>query len=83
MQHPVFIEGAYDTGFIADHMGESFEAAPDEEAERVAYTMAAIAAYRAEKAKASRGASSSGDGDGNDGQWRNAGRRAQMRGGLR
>ena len=82
MDHPVFVEGHYDTGFIADHMGEEFQAPDDEEAERVAYTMAAIAAYRAEKARAARAASSV-SGGGDDGQWKNAGRRAQMRGGLR
>ena len=83
MRHPIFLEGKYDTGFIDEHMGGTFEAAQDDEAERVAYTMAAIAAYRAEKSKASRAAAASQDVGDSEAQWRDAGRRAQMRGGLR
>jgi len=83
MQHPVFVEGHYDTGFIDEHLGGTFVPREDEEAERVAYTMAAIAAYRAEKARAARAASGGTGGGGGEAHWRHAGRRAQMRGGLR
>jgi len=82
LQHPKFVEGHYDTGFIADHMGDTFEPEADPEAERVAYTMAAIAAYRAAKARAARAASGGTGGGGSEAHWRHAGRRAQMRGGL-
>ncbi len=47
MDHPVFVEGHYDTGFIDEHMGGSFERSADEEAVRLANAMAAIAAHRA------------------------------------
>jgi len=83
LQHPKFVEGHYDTGFIADHMGDTFEPEADPEAERVAYTMAAIAAYRAAKARAARAASGDTGGGRRETHWRQAGRRAQMRGGLR
>jgi len=84
MQHPKFIEGHYDTGFIEEHIGASFAAEPDDEAERVAFVMAAVAAFRAEKAKAARArAGAQADGGGPASHWRQAGRRAQMRGGLR
>jgi acetyl-CoA carboxylase biotin carboxylase subunit len=83
MQHPKFLEGHYDTGFIDEHLGGSFSPVEDPEAERVAYTMAAISAYRAAKAKAARAASATQGGGGAQAQWRDAGRRAQMRGGLR
>ncbi len=82
-RHPKFLEGHYDTGFIDEHLGGSIEAAEDPEAERVAYTMAAIAAYRAEKSKATRAASATQGGGGPGSQWRQAGRRQQMRGGPR
>ncbi|MBW2314271.1 MAG: acetyl-CoA carboxylase biotin carboxylase subunit [Deltaproteobacteria bacterium] len=83
MKHPKFIEGHYDTGFIEEHMGGAFDPGEDEEAERVANIMAAIAAYRSAKARAAGAASSTQGGGASEGQWRNAGRRGQMRGGLR
>jgi acetyl-CoA carboxylase biotin carboxylase subunit len=84
MQHPKFVEGHYDTGFIEEHLGATFQVEADAEGERVAYTMAAIAAFRAQKEKAARArAGAQSEGGGGEIQWRYAGRRAQMRGGLR
>ena len=88
VQHPLFLEGRYDTGFIEQHMAGGKgggPAAADEdaaEARRVAFMMAAIAAYRRDKARAgstSAGAPAAGGQD----PWKSFGRRAQMRGGLR
>jgi len=83
MQHPRFLDGHYDTGFIDEHLGGTLIAEEDPLAERVAYTMAAIAAYRAEKEKAARAASATQRGGASEAHWRNAGRRQQMRGSLR
>jgi acetyl/propionyl-CoA carboxylase alpha subunit len=84
MKHPKFLEGHYDTGFIETHLGGSLVSEPDPEAERVAHTMAAIAAFRAQKDKAARAAASvSGGGPDAGARWKDAGRRSQMRGGLR
>jgi acetyl-CoA carboxylase biotin carboxylase subunit len=85
MKHPKFVEGHYDTSFIDQHLGGSLVTEPDPEAERVAVTMAAIAAFRAQKDKASRAAAAAATGGGPSAEahWKNAGRRAQMRGGLR
>ena len=85
-RHPVFLEGRYDTGFIDEHMNggkggdELMEG--NEEMERAAYMLAAIAAYRRDKARAAKAASATHSGGGED-PWKSAGRRAQMRGGLR
>jgi acetyl-CoA carboxylase, biotin carboxylase subunit len=85
--HPLFTSGRYDTGFIDQHMdggsggapeGEDAEAA---EARRVAYMLAAIAAYRRDKQRAAATAEA-GPGRALD-PWKTFGRRAQMRGMLR
>jgi acetyl-CoA carboxylase biotin carboxylase subunit len=87
VRHPVFIAGRYDTGFIEAHMqggkgGASDEGEEAAEARRVAQMLAAIAAYRREKERASRAAAAS-SGKAAEDPWKQAGRRAQMRGGLR
>ena len=86
MRHPIFLKGRYDTGFIDEHMDggkggdELLEDGGD--AERVAYMLAAIAAYRRDKARAAKAESASSGGRTED-PWKSFGRRAQMRGGLR
>ena len=86
MRHPVFVKGKYDTGFIDEHMdggkGGDELMEGDEEMERAAFMLAAIAAYRREKARAAKAASTTQSGGGED-PWKSAGRRSQMRGGLR
>jgi acetyl-CoA carboxylase biotin carboxylase subunit len=87
VRHPVFIAGRYDTSFIEAHMqggkgGGSDEGEEAAEARRVAQMLAAIAAYRREKELASRAAAAS-SGKAAEDPWKQAGRRAQMRGGLR
>jgi len=87
VRHPVFVAGRYDTGFIDAHMGGGKGAAGDEseetsEARRVAMMLAAIAAFRREKEQAAR-AAAVGKGAVADDPWKQAGRRAQLRGGLR
>jgi acetyl-CoA carboxylase biotin carboxylase subunit len=86
MRHPVFVKGQYDTGFIDEHMdggkGGDELMEGDAEMERAAYMLAAIAAYRRDKARAAKAASATQGGGGED-PWKNAGRRSQMRGGLR
>ena len=85
LEHPKFIEGHYDTGFIDDHMGGGrgpSTAADDPEVRRAALMLAAIAAYRRDKQRAARAeASSAGSADADP--WKQFGRRTQMRGGLR
>jgi acetyl-CoA carboxylase biotin carboxylase subunit len=87
LQHPIFVEGRYDTGFIDAHMdgGKGGPAAPTgekDEARRVAFMLAAIAAYRRDKEQAARASSASTGGATVD-PWKQYGRREQMRGGLR
>jgi acetyl-CoA carboxylase biotin carboxylase subunit len=86
VRHPVFVEGRYDTGFIDAHMdGGRGPAEPlaenGDEARRVAFMLAAIAAYRRDKEQAARASASSAGGSAAD-PWKQFGRRAQMRGGL-
>ena len=90
VHHPVFLEGRYDTGFIDQHLGggraqAAAVASPDEdvaEARRVAFLMAAIAAYRRDKERAAATATSRPDAAAGAG-WKHFGRRVQMRGGWR
>ena len=87
VQHPVFLAGRYDTSFIDTHMkrdGAEVERDGEEvaEARRVAFMLAAIAAYRRDKERAARTqtpASESAPGS----SWKNFGRKLQMRGGPR
>jgi acetyl-CoA carboxylase biotin carboxylase subunit len=88
VRHPVFLEGRYDTGFIDQHMdggrgGEIAEGDDDKEAHRVAFMVAAIAAYRRDKARASRARAGAGDGAARRDPWKEHGRRARLRGELR
>jgi acetyl-CoA carboxylase biotin carboxylase subunit len=87
VRHPVFKEGRYDTGFIDAHMdggsGGGFEVEGEgDEVRRVAFMVAAIAAYRRDKQRAARASSGSGAARARD-AWKEFGRRAQMRGNLR
>jgi acetyl-CoA carboxylase biotin carboxylase subunit len=86
VHQPKFLEGRYDTGFIDQHMagGKGGTPAATEEdaaeAKRVAFMMAAIAAYKRDKQRASAATvATAGGGD----PWKLFGRRSQMRGGLR
>jgi acetyl-CoA carboxylase, biotin carboxylase subunit len=86
VEHPVFLEGKYDTGFIDQHLaggkGDPRPVGEDtREARRVAFMMAAIAAYRRDKERAAMAAAVA-SGGGTD-PWKSFGRRSQMRGGLR
>ena len=85
MRHPVFVKGHYDTGFIDEHMdggkGGDELMEGDAEMERAAYMLAAIASYRRDKARAAKAATTTQSGS--EDPWKLAGRRAQMRGGLR
>ncbi len=82
MRHPVFLAGHYDTGFVDEHMaGGMGEPEEPGDQRRVALMMAAIAAYRRDKAQAERVRSLVSGGDA--APWRSFGRRSQMRGNLR
>ena len=87
VRHPVFLSGRYNTGFIDAHMDGGRGPASDdgeeaEETRRVAFMLAAIAAYRRDKQRAARAASGRGGGASGD-LWKSFARRAQMRGDLR
>jgi len=86
LRHPVFLAGTYDTSFIDQHMaggkGVAEDAGEAEEARRVAFLLAAIAAYRRDKERAARSLAQTSVGSGVD-AWKEFGRRGQMRGGLR
>jgi acetyl-CoA carboxylase biotin carboxylase subunit len=87
LRHPVFLAGKYDTGFIDEHMdggrgGEVAEGEDEKEARRVAFMIAAIAAFQRDKAQASRAVTTSVGGRGED-PWKAYGRRARLRGELR
>ncbi len=86
MRHPIFVKGRYDTGFIDEHMdggrGGDELIEGDEEMRRAAFMLAAIAAYRRDKARAAKATSATHAGQVED-PWKNAGRRSQMRGSLR
>jgi acetyl-CoA carboxylase biotin carboxylase subunit len=86
MEHPVFLAGKYDTGFIDQHLaggkGDPRPVGEDtQEARRVGFMMAAICAYRRDKARAA-AATAVTAGAGAD-PWKSFARRSQMRGGLR
>jgi acetyl-CoA carboxylase biotin carboxylase subunit len=87
MRHPIFLSGRYDTTFIDQHMdggrgGQAALGAEEDEARRVAFMLAAIAAYRRDVERAGRVAQTSVAGGRAD-PWLEFGRRAQMRGSLR
>jgi acetyl-CoA carboxylase biotin carboxylase subunit len=87
VNHPVFLAGNYDTGFIDQHMaggkgGAAATSAEDAaEARRVAFMMAAIVAYKRDKERAAKATAATNAGGGDP--WKTFGRRAQMRGGWR
>jgi acetyl-CoA carboxylase biotin carboxylase subunit len=88
VRHPVFLKGKYDTGFIDEHMDGGRGGVTDddetEEARRVAFMLAAIAAYRCDKEQAARAsASAASDGSGPRDSWKEFGRRSLMRGSMR
>ncbi len=88
LRHEVFQKGRYDTGFIDDCMdggkgGPEGDPAEFEEVRRVAFMLAAIAAYRRDKDRSDRAAAHAGAAAGAVGdRWKDHGRRAQMRGGI-
>jgi acetyl-CoA carboxylase biotin carboxylase subunit len=89
VRHPVFLAGRYDTSFIEQHLAGGKGAKPSEsagedaaEARRVAFLMAAIAAYKRDKERAAAATGSRSSSDAGS-AWKSFGRRAQMRGGWR
>jgi len=86
LRHPVFLAGRYDTGFIEQHMAGGKGGPEDEglaaESRRVAFMLAAIAAYRRDKQRATRSGAGATRPAARD-PWKEFGRRSQMRGGLR
>ncbi len=87
VEHPVFLAGHYDTGFIDQHLAGGKgdprpESGDSREARRVAFMMAAIVAYQRDKARAAAASTVAAGSSGGD-PWKQFGRRAQMRGGLR
>jgi acetyl-CoA carboxylase, biotin carboxylase subunit len=86
LRHPVFLAGRYDTGFIEQHMaggkGGPEDASEAAEARRVAFMLAAIAAYQRDKQRAARKVAGAGGAAAAE-PWKEFGRRAQMRGSLR
>jgi acetyl-CoA carboxylase biotin carboxylase subunit len=85
LRHPVFMTGKYDTGFIDDHMDGGRggdDAADDGEPRRVAVMLAAIAAYRRDKQRATQAVATD-PGRGPADAWKEFARRRAMRGSLR
>jgi len=85
LRHPVFLAGKYDTSFIDSHMdggkgGPEGEDGELDDARRVAFMLAAIAAYDRDKQRAARSGAAAGT---VEDPWKSFGRRSQMRGGLR
>ena len=81
MNHPRFIEGRYDTGFIdAEILPSQVTVLPsDEEERRVGVMLAAIAGYKRDRELAAR-AQQRGPAGGTGSRWKAAGRSGQMRG---
>jgi acetyl-CoA carboxylase biotin carboxylase subunit len=78
MEHPKFVEGRYDTGFIDDEvLGRAAAVPADPEELRVGMMLGAIAAYKRDREVASR-APASGGSPGS--RWKSYGRWRQMRG---
>jgi acetyl-CoA carboxylase biotin carboxylase subunit len=84
LRHPKFVEGDYDTGFIDDHMaGGKGTLEPPGDERQTALVLAAIAAFRRDKARAERVSGPGGDQAGaNTNAWKAFGRRRQMGGRL-
>jgi len=83
LQHEKFIEGKYDTGFIDQYMdgGKGGPVVDPGESRRVAHMLAAIAAFRRDKARSERAASRPSGGTAEP--WKEFAKRSQMRGSLR
>jgi acetyl-CoA carboxylase biotin carboxylase subunit len=81
LRHPRFLAGQYDTGFIEAHLHEVSDEGAHGEERRAARMLAAVAAYRRDKARAER-ATSAGSAAG-ESPWRAFGKRSAMRGWLR
>jgi len=83
LRHEAFLSGHYDTGFIDSHMDElRSSAGAEDETHRMARVLAAIAAYRRDKANAER-TRAGGQGGISEDPWKTFGRRSQMRGSHR
>jgi acetyl-CoA carboxylase biotin carboxylase subunit len=81
VRHPSFLEGHYDTGFIDAHLSEMTEAGGSGESRRVALMLAAVAAFRRDKAR-TEAASRPDKGGTSESPWRAYGRRSSLRGSL-
>jgi len=83
LQHEKFIEGKYDTGFIDQYMdgGKGGPVVDPGESRRVAHMLAAIAAFRRDKARSERAATRPSGGATEP--WKEFAKRTQMRGNLR
>jgi len=81
MEHPKFLEGHYDTGFIDSEILPSGATAlpPNQEEKDIAIMLATIAAFKRDTDRANRSSQSTG-GSSAGSAWKLAGRRARMRG---
>ena len=81
MEHPKFIKGHYDTGFIDEEIlpGGGATLPEDEEERRVGVMLAAIAGFKRDRDLAARAQQASPE-DGQGSRWKTAGRARQMRG---
>jgi len=81
MDHPKFIEGHYDTGFIDAEILPAGQTSlpPDAEEKEVAIMLAAIAAFKRDTDRAGR-ATQAGSGAQTGSAWKLAGRRARLMG---
>ena len=78
---PIFLEGDYDTGFIDSHLDEMTATGGPGEARRVALMLAAVAAFRRDKARAEASSRPRGSGAA-ESPWKAFGRRQALRGSL-
>ena len=81
MEHPKFLEGHYDTGFIDSEILPSGATAlpPNQEEKDIAIMLAPIAAFQRDTDRANRSTQSTGVSRAGS-AWKLAGRRARMRG---
>jgi acetyl-CoA carboxylase biotin carboxylase subunit len=83
MNHPMFLAGRYDTGFIdAEVLPGGASLPPDEEERRVGVMLAAVAAFRREKELAARAATGAPAPGGGGSRWKTVARLRQLRGSL-
>lgn len=82
MEHPKFLAGTYDTGFIDSEIlpGGQTSLPPNQEEKDIAIMLATIAAFKRDTERASRAAQSSSGGAAGS-AWKAAGRRSRMQGG--